>query len=66
MVPPEQAMDGLLGPVHTGLLQAKLAFSTKEKMFGVGFQLQIPPAELLCPRSQRQPRPYMALREAKV
>ena len=37
--PPELALGGLLGPVHTGLLQAKSAFSAKEKTFGVGFQL---------------------------
>ena len=41
---PELARGGLLRPVHTGLLQAKSAFSTKEKTFGVGFQLWRPPA----------------------
>ena len=64
--PPELAMGRLLGPVQTGLLLAKLALSAKEKMFGVGFQLRRPPAKQQYPRSQRQPRPYMALREAKV
>src|SRR5512134_1412491 len=59
--PPELALGGLLGPVHTGLLQAKSAFSAKEKTFGVGFQLRRPPAKQQCPRSQRQPRPSLAL-----
>ena len=35
-------MGGLLGPVHTGLLQAKSAFSAKENTFGVGFHLLRP------------------------
>ena len=60
------AMGGLLWPVHPGLLQAKSAFSLKEKRLGVGFQLRRPPAEQQCPRSQRHPRPYMALWGAKV
>ena len=30
-------MGGLLGPGPTGFLQAKSAFSAKQKMFGVGF-----------------------------
>ena len=38
------AMAGLLGPVQTGLLHAKSAFSVKEKMFGFGFKLRRPPA----------------------
>ena len=60
-VPLSLGMGGLLGPVHTGLLQAKSAFCAKEKTFGVGFQLQRPPAKQQCPRSQRQPRPSLAL-----
>ena len=31
--PHELAMGGLLGPVHTGLLQAKSAFCAKAKTF---------------------------------
>ena len=60
-VPPELAMGGFLGPVHTGLSQAKSAFSAKEKTFGVRFKLRRPPAKQQCPRSQRQPRPSLAL-----
>ena len=59
--PPELAVGELLGPVHTGLLQATSAFSAKEKTFGVGFQLRRPPAKQQCPQSQRQPRASMAL-----
>ena len=59
--PPELAMEELLGPVHTGLLQAKSAFSVKEKMFSIGFQRRRPPAKQQCPRSQRPPRPSLAL-----
>src|SRR5512136_2853555 len=58
-------MGALLGPVHTGLLPAKSAFSAKGKTFGVGFQLRRPPAKQQCPRSQRQPRPSLALRGAE-
>src|SRR5512137_2335805 len=53
-------MGGLLGPVHTGLLPAKSAFSVKENTFGVGFKVRRPPAKQQCPRSQRQPRPSLA------
>ena len=63
--PPELARGGLLGPVHTGLLQATSAFSAKEKTFGVGLQLGRPPAKQQGPRSQRQPRPSLALRGAE-
>ena len=63
--PPELDRGGWLGPVHTGLLKAKSAFSAKEKTFGVGFQLRRPPAKQQCPRSQRQPRPSLAIREAE-
>ena len=59
--PPELAMAGLLGPVHPGLLEAKSALSVKEKTFGVGFKVRRPPAKQQCPRSQRQPRPSLAL-----
>ena len=59
--PPELAMGVLLGPVHKGLLKAKSAFSAKEKTFGVGLKLRRPPAKQQCPRSQRQPRPTLAL-----
>ena len=55
--PPELARCGLLGPVHTGLLQATSAFSAKEKTFGVGFQRRRPPAKQQCPLSHRQPIP---------
>ena len=64
--PPELDRGGWLGPVHTGLIQATSAFSAKEKTFGVGVQLQRPPAKQQCPRSQRQPRPSLALRGAEV
>ena len=63
--PPVLAMGVLLGPVHTGLHYANLDFSAKEKTFGVGFQLRRPPAKQQCPRSQRQPRPSLALRGAE-
>ena len=59
--PPELARGGLLGPVHTRLLQATSAFSAKEKTFGVGFQLRRPPAKQQCPGSRRQPSPALAL-----
>ena len=55
------AMAGLLGPVQTGLLHAKSAFSAKEKTFGVGFKLRRPAGKQQCPRSQRLPRPSLAL-----
>ena len=58
---PELALGGLLGPVQTGLRHAKSAFSTKEKTFGVGFNLRRPPVKQQCPRSQRQPTPSLAL-----
>ena len=58
--PPELALGGLLGPVHTGLLQAKSAFCAREKTFGVGFPLRRPPAKQQCPRSQRKPRATLA------
>ena len=64
--PPELAMGGLLGLVHKGLLKAKSAFSTKGKTFGVVFQLRRPPAKQQCPRSQRQPRPSLALGEPRA
>ena len=51
----------LLGPGHTGLLHSKSAFSAKEKTFAVGCKLRRPPAKQQCPRSQRQPRPSLAL-----
>ena len=60
-VPPKLAIGGLLGPVNTGLLQAKSALSAKEKMPVVGFQLRRPPAKQQCPRSQRQTRPSLDL-----
>ncbi len=63
--PPELARGGLLWPGHTGLLQATIAFSAKEKTFGVGFQLRRPPAKEQGPRSQRQPRPSLAIRGAE-
>ena len=43
--PPELAMEGLLGAVHTGLLKAKSAFCTKEKTLGVGLTLLRPPGK---------------------
>ena len=61
MDPPEMDKSGLLGPVHTGLLQATSAFSAKEKTFGVGFQLRRPPAKQQCPQSQMKPRNSLAL-----
>ena len=61
MGPSELAMGGLLGPEHTGLIQAKSAFSAKEKTFGVGFQLPEPPAKQQCSRTQRQPIFTLAL-----
>ena len=54
---PKLAMRGILGPVQTGLLHAKSAYSAKEKTFGVGFKLRRPPAKQQCPRSQRHSRP---------
>ena len=64
-VPPELARAGLIELDHLALLDAQPAFSAKGKTFGVGFQLRRPPAKEQCPRSQRQPRPSLAIRGAE-
>ena len=65
-VPPQLAKGGWLGPVQTMPFAAKSAFSTKENTFGIGFRPRIPPAKQQSPRSQRQPRPSLALWEQRA
>ena len=55
------AKCGLRGPMQTRHFHAQSAFSPKENPFGVGFKLRRTPAKQQCPRSQRQPRKFLAL-----
>ena len=60
-VPPKVANGELMAPVQTRPFHAQSAFSPKENPFGVGFKLRRTPAKQQCPRSQRQPRKFLAL-----